>query len=66
MCKNNKITLNPAKFCVSRKIKVGGFKISSDDTDPNTMIKPSRLAVNKVLESQKLSPRRTYRGSWDS
>ena len=50
VCRKNKITLNPAKFCVSRKIEVGGFEISSDDTDPNPMIRPTKLAENKILE----------------
>ena len=48
--RKNKITLNPAKFCVSRKIEVCSFEISSDDTDPNPMMRHTKLAVKKVLD----------------
>ena len=50
LCRKNKITLNPAKFRISRTIKVGGSDISSDDTYPIPKIKPSKLAINKVLD----------------
>ena len=50
LCRKNKITLNPAEFRISKNIKVGGLKISSDDTDPNPKIKPTKLAINKVLD----------------
>ena len=44
LCRKNKTTLNPDIFCVST------FEISSDDTDPNPMIRPTKLAVNKAIE----------------
>ena len=53
LCRKNKITLNPSKFKISRSIKVGVSKISSDDTYPNPQIKPKKMAINKVLDFPK-------------
>ena len=48
LCRINKIALNSDKFVISHKIEVGGFEISSDDSDTNPMIRPTKLAVNNV------------------
>ena len=34
LCRQNGITLNPDKFCISRKIELGGFEISSTQENP--------------------------------
>ena len=50
LCRENKITPDLDKFVISCKIEVGGFEISCDESDSNPMIKPTKLAVNKVTE----------------
>ena len=50
LCRLNGITLNPEKFCISQKIELGGFEISSSQENPTPMIKPTKLSVNKLLE----------------
>ena len=47
--RKNIITLNPSKFNISRSIKVGGFKLCSNVAYPNSQMRPTRMAVNKVL-----------------
>ena len=50
LCRQNGITLNPEKFCISQKIELGGFEISSSQENPAPMIRPTKLSVNKLLE----------------
>ena len=50
LCRENGITLNPDKFCVSRTIELGGFEISSNHENPTPMIRPTKIAVNKLLD----------------
>ena len=50
LCRKHGITLNPEKFCISRKIELGGFEISSTQENPTPMIRPTQLSVNKILE----------------
>ena len=50
LCRKHGITLNPKKFCISRKIELGGFKISSTQENPTPMIRPTQLSVKKILE----------------
>ena len=50
LCRQNGITLNPDKFCISRKIELRGFEISSSEENPIPMIRPTKLAVNKLLD----------------
>ena len=50
LCRQNGITLNPEKFCISRKIELWGFKILSSQENPTPMIRPTNLSVNKLLE----------------
>ena len=50
LCRQNGITLNPEKFCITRKIEIGGFEISSSQENPTPMIRPTTLSVNKLLE----------------
>ena len=45
-CRKHGITLNPFKFKISRTIKVGGFKIKSDDEESTPQIRPTKMAVN--------------------
>ena len=50
LCRQNGITLNPDKFCISRKIELGGFEISSSQENQIPMIRPTKLSVNKLLD----------------
>ena len=53
LCKKNKKTLNQAKFRISKTIKVGGFEISSNDTDSNPKMKPSSDYFNEQKDNIK-------------
>ena len=50
-CRENKITLNPDKFQISRHVEFGGFELECEiDESGNykTHIYPSKVAINKV------------------
>merc|ERR1711954_189440 len=50
LCRKHGITLNPEKFCISRKIEMGWFEILSTQENPTPMICPTQLSVNKIIE----------------
>ena len=50
LCRKNKITLNHSQFKISRTIQVGGFETSSTDEESTLQMRPTKTAVNKILE----------------
>ena len=50
LCRENGITLNPAKFKISRTIEVRGLEIGSKYEESTPQIRPTKMAVNKILE----------------
>ena len=47
--RDNGITLNSNKFKVSRTIEVGDFKIVCKDDESTPEIRPTKMAVNRIL-----------------